>query len=523
MLQTFQAASGLPVPETPNDNIAVRSPEKRKAFNLVASSLERCDLRNQPKPQPVTPRITSLNQKISNIQHPMSEQPHQCQDGNMQFQTDSEHPQVPQLEHEHHKQNRNVSQKDLDATQTLAMSVNEASTTTTIETMRILLDLRQGTTEGLVPYFNRLLSIVERLPSEEEIERICLRRFIHGLRDDEANNLFAEWLHSSEITIQSARDFVVLWSRSTTSGQAVTPNSATVPSWQHAVSIEMPDYRQVPREVREETIESLLEDEQEAFAELHQRDRGGETASPKRKERPRACKRKSPKHNSPADASFVTTRAAWRAQIDPEREETDDGDLEPDQHKRRKEAWERPRNDKGRFDKQPGKQKPIRANRIARNIVNRRTKNQTTSPEKLTTSKHAGTLLKQGDDANEHHVHPSQGVSPVTPQRPGQPRARPAGFGQLIRDHFPSSGPMNKPNPTGSRPEGREPGLGFFEAPNPKVIPQTSDALSLPPVLQEDKRGPLNSIVVKGKRLKTKRDSPPEIPILTLSTSDFEG
>lgn len=80
---------------------------------------------------------------------------------------------------------------------------------TICEALRMLLELKQHQ-KDLTQYFEVFQPIFAALPRNEDVESICLMRFINGIAEDWEKAFVLEWLKSGQFTIQNARDCTVL-------------------------------------------------------------------------------------------------------------------------------------------------------------------------------------------------------------------------------------------------------------------------------------------------------------------------
>ncbi|KAK5081620.1 hypothetical protein LTR05_007751 [Lithohypha guttulata] len=82
-----------------------------------------------------------------------------------------------------------------------------------------LLKLRQKNEQDLVRYYNDFAKVILMPPEGDEVERICVRRFVNGLSRKEEKDFLTEWLNTSEWSLRNTRDGVLLLSLTSEEGE----------------------------------------------------------------------------------------------------------------------------------------------------------------------------------------------------------------------------------------------------------------------------------------------------------------
>ncbi|KAK5104926.1 hypothetical protein LTS08_001197 [Lithohypha guttulata] len=83
-----------------------------------------------------------------------------------------------------------------------------------------LLKLRQKNEQDLVRYYNDFAKVILMPPEGDEVERICVRRFVNGLSRKKEKDFLTEWLNTSEWSLRNTRDGVLLLSLTSEEGEA---------------------------------------------------------------------------------------------------------------------------------------------------------------------------------------------------------------------------------------------------------------------------------------------------------------
>lgn len=76
--------------------------------------------------------------------------------------------------------------------------------------LEAVLRMQRDPREPISEYFNRHLPALEAFHNNPEAVRICLHRFCHGLSDLFSTDYLTNWLNTSDWSLQSVRDCLVL-------------------------------------------------------------------------------------------------------------------------------------------------------------------------------------------------------------------------------------------------------------------------------------------------------------------------
>lgn len=401
------------------------------------------------------------------------------------------------------------------------------SSEATRQLLYAILKLRQEEDESLTQYFARFRALMAAVALDEEVSTICLRRLLNGLREREQRDFFHEWLITSEYSLQHAQECVVMLTRCLLNRSLDLENRSKRPD---GIEVESGKTRQQ----KTDADERANQNEEEYYVDLRENRESKDELSDQatRRRIPHAYSGRN-QHTSPIKGEScpnVTTRAAAAAQKGTQAE----GTTKAATRKARKCVHQKKTPSDARQSKncQKGRKgsEQVQVGKIIKTMHARKTVRSAVTPEMTTRT--PGMLA---DLEGEMTPRPARRVAkdPITPQRPaneekgifdppesdqdGMPSTPPAIAKRLARTpvfRSPRQGvgkisriPTLVP-PVGARP----------------VIPETSDPIHLPPARpQEGCEKEAMEVKQPSKRRKARCNTLPEIPILTLTPSDFDA
>ncbi|KAK5939745.1 hypothetical protein PMZ80_008127 [Knufia obscura] len=487
---------------------------------------------NQIETQPISAvpphvEVSPKRNMISNIPHdlPLAEGPPPAMavDGHHQYQTVPKQAAKQQNLHEIRG-----------AHQAPPMPQQPASRPrTSLQSMRQvlynILKLKQQEEESLAEYFSRFQKVMEAAVTDAEVVTICLRRFMNGFLHQEEQELLCEWLNTGEYSLQAARDCMTLLSY-------CGPDGGTESSG----GLDQPSRPVVGFGSLVTTIANDDEPKNQENAQHTDVEEGGLVARRDHEEVTDGRLPRFPRVTADPTAtasnvlrSGVTTRSAAARQRDKtgEGKETQLKKATKHNHKGGKRSGacqSKKRQPKSKASKQTA------AGRVSKPNTVKATIRRAVTPEIPVVTSQTPRMLVELEDFMPAPQAQMVIEGPVTPMRPtykGRGILDPPKSSNA--DNMPSSPPTKTERlpqtPVRHSPQGHGGKLSRVPTLVPpvrarSVIPETSDPICLPPVRpQKGHEEEPMKVDQPGKKRKTRHDTPPEIPILTLTPSDFAG
>lgn len=397
------------------------------------------------------------------------------------------------------------------------------------EALYAILKLGEGRNVSLARYLARFKDLLALGRADEEVAGICLRWFLGGLAENEERCSIEEWLRTSECPLQAVRDCIVIltrcWSSSTLEPQdrlnpidrPIVDPGATAKK--KTISEMLVSRRNVEGAKLDQDGLSHEETPEEAHNPLvgYSHAQESRPSSPIRE------------NSAPDAAAYAAAAVQGSDQAGVERKARGKScgrDADP------KKATD---NGVGKGKKrQPQAKAPKRAKmaKVAKSVKAKPPIQRAATPEiPLVTTK----IPRMLTELSDFNLPPSPQKVVEAPTKPNQALVKRRGSFDHPEDSdeecMPST-PPNKARPLPQTPVPRAPGPGdgrLSRVPTlvrltraRSAIPETSDPIRLPPVRSQKRHGKQPMEVDQPrKRRKLRDDTPPDIPILTLTPSDF--
>lgn len=392
-----------------------------------------------------------------------------------------------------------------------------------------ILNLRQQDEESLTQYLVRFQELMGSAVADTEVLSICLRRFLNGFLHQEEQDLLGEWLNTSEYSLQAARDCITLLSYCGPKG-----------GWESSGGLDQPSRPVVGSGRPVRGIANADEPKYQEDAGRINCDEGGSAAQSDHEE---VVAGKLPEFSEVTTKRTgtvpsgvrpgVTTRAAAARQRDKAGEGKKSQLKKTAKHNHRGgkpcgACQIKKRQPKGKASK------PTAAGKVSKPQTANATVRRAVTPEIPIVTSQTPRMLAELEDFMPAPQAQMDIEGPITPRRPTHRKRGILNPPESIdTNNIPSSPPTKAERlpqtPVRCSPQRHGGKLNRVPTLVPpvrarSVIPETSDPIRLPPVRPQ--KGHIKEpmkVDQPSKKRKTRHGTPPEIPILTLTPSDFAG
>jgi len=397
------------------------------------------------------------------------------------------------------------------------------------QALRAILELAQAGTESLARYLAHFRALLTRVGTCDGVVEICLRWFLAGLPESEERRCIEKWLRTSDCPLRVIQDCIIVLTQCWSSTTLNPPDRSVQidPPMVDSATIANETVPSVP--ISPDNVERIKLDQdslshEEALGEAHSPSEGHLYTQ---ESRPDSSVRESLDLN-------VATESAAAIQPDAQAgadEESQSRTLGRDAYPKRVTNNGTGKAEKRHSHAEAPKQtnvanvvKSIRATAPAQKAVTSQTPNVASKIPKMLAELSEFNRSPSPRNVIENTVEANQ--LPIKERGACDPPQ------QSDEACMPSTPPIKAlPSPRTPVPQAPKPGGGKLSRLPTLVGPmrarsavsEASDPVSLPPVQRQKRRGGKQPMKVDQprKRRRLREDTPPDIPILTLTPSDF--